>query len=109
MGFEPTTTGITIRDSDQLSYAHHNGSGALYLFGKRFHRPEYRHAHRSPQCPAMDGMWCARQGEPEQSRMHLTCIRAGERPATDGGAGAVRKPDCLATDGMWCARQDSNL
>ena len=24
MGFEPTTTGITIRDSNRLSYAHHN-------------------------------------------------------------------------------------
>ena len=27
MGFEPTTTGITIRDSDQLSYAHRKPSG----------------------------------------------------------------------------------
>lgn len=27
------------------------------------------------------------QGEAENSRMHLTCIRAAERPATDGRAG----------------------
>ena len=30
------------------------------------------------------------QGEAEQSRMHLTCIRAAERPARDGRAGALR-------------------
>jgi hypothetical protein len=27
------------------------------------------------------------QGEAGNSRMHLTCIRAAERPATDGRAG----------------------
>jgi hypothetical protein len=30
------------------------------------------------------------QGEAEVSRMHLTCIRAAERPAMDGRAGAHR-------------------
>jgi hypothetical protein len=30
------------------------------------------------------------QGEAEMSRMHLTCIRAAERPARDGRAGAKR-------------------
>jgi hypothetical protein len=27
------------------------------------------------------------QGEAENSRTHLTCVRAAERPATEGGAG----------------------
>jgi hypothetical protein len=30
------------------------------------------------------------QGEAGMSRMHLTCIRAAERPAMDGRAGAKR-------------------
>jgi len=30
------------------------------------------------------------QGEAEFSRMHLTCIRAAERPATEGRAGVQR-------------------
>ena len=30
------------------------------------------------------------QGEPGSSRKHLTCVRAGERPATEGRAGACR-------------------
>jgi hypothetical protein len=38
------------------------------------------------------------QGEPGQSRMHLTCIRAAERPARDGRAGLQRSRD--AAPGM---------
>lgn len=33
------------------------------------------------------------QGEAEYSRMHLTCIRAVERPAMDGRAGDQRCPN----------------
>jgi hypothetical protein len=32
------------------------------------------------------------EGEAGFSRMHLTCIRAAERPATEGRAGAERRP-----------------
>ena len=42
------------------------------------------------------------QGEAVSSRMHLTCIRAAERPATDGRAGeAVRNPQRRARDGRY--------
>ncbi len=33
------------------------------------------------------------QGEAGNSRMHLTCIRAAERPATDGRAGVQLCPN----------------
>jgi hypothetical protein len=36
MGFEPTTTGITIRDSNQLSYAHRR-AGIIPAHAVRFH------------------------------------------------------------------------
>lgn len=35
-------------------------------------------------------IWRALEGEPELSRMHLTCIRVGERPVTDDRAGNQR-------------------
>ncbi|BAU47186.1 hypothetical protein SVA_0608 [Sulfurifustis variabilis] len=38
------------------------------------------------------------QGEAGASRMHLTCIRAAERPAMDGRAGVQRSGD--VTPGM---------
>jgi hypothetical protein len=40
------------------------------------------------------------QGEAGMSRMHLTCIRAAERPAMDGRAGDNRNPWRRARDGM---------
>ena len=38
------------------------------------------------------------EGEAENSRMHLTCIRAVERPAMDGRAGVELRPN--AAPGM---------
>jgi hypothetical protein len=40
------------------------------------------------------------EGEAGQSRTHLTCVRAAERLATDGRAGANRSHCRRATDGM---------
>ena len=40
------------------------------------------------------------QGEAELSRMHLTCIRAAERPTMDGRAGVTRSLPCDAREGM---------
>ncbi len=43
------------------------------------------------------------QGEAEMSRMHLTCIRAAERPATDGRAGDALEAQIAAP---WTACTD---
>ena len=47
MGLEPTTTGITIRDSNQLSYAHH--------------RKAQHYTYLTSVLIALDGNWYARQ------------------------------------------------
>lgn len=40
------------------------------------------------------------EGEAELSRMHLTCIRAAERPATEGRAGVHGFRKHRAREGM---------
>ena len=44
------------------------------------------------------------QGEAELSRMHLTFIRAAERPTMDGRAGVTRSSPRDARDGMHNSR-----
>ncbi len=47
------------------------------------------------------------QGETGMSRMHLTCIRAAERPAMDGRAGAQRSGNVAPQmAGTAAARRD---
>ena len=63
-----------------------------------------------------DKLWRALEGEAEISCMHLTCMHAAERPATDGRAGIERSHRRHARDGcrsvpdkFWRALEDSNL
>jgi hypothetical protein len=44
------------------------------------------------------------QGEAGLSRIHLTCIRAAERPTMDGRAGVTRSISRCAMDGMHDSR-----
>ena len=59
MGFEPTTTGITIRDSNQLSYAHHKKPCLSEYTGRpAIHITLARPTGIEPVTASLEG-WCS--------------------------------------------------
>jgi hypothetical protein len=67
MGLEPTTTGITIRDSNQLSYAHHKNVKMSVVAGDYTRDESFcstlklaRPAGVEPATTSLEG-WCSIQ------------------------------------------------